>query len=107
MGWLRANVIQRQAGVAEDAREQIIEIVGHAAGQYAEALQLRGVAKLLFDAAALGDVGVDFENPRGLAVTRATYRPAARNAQFGTILVNVDEFAFPASGSRNLVFNAS
>ncbi len=101
-----ADVIQRQAGVAQDAGEQIIEIVGHAAGQHAQALQLLGLAKLLFDAAALGDVCVDFQDSGGLAATRSTYCPTARNVKLGAIFVGMDEFAFPVPGGGDLVLNA-
>ena len=44
----RLSFVHGQAGVAHDAGQQIVEIVGQAAGQHAETLQLLGLAQLLF-----------------------------------------------------------
>ena len=46
--------LQHQAGVAQDAGQQVVEIVRDAAGQQSEALQLLRVPQLLFQVAALG-----------------------------------------------------
>ena len=39
-----------QAGVAEDAGQQVVEVVGHAAGQHAQRLQLLGLLEVLLEA---------------------------------------------------------
>ena len=44
---------QGQAGIAQDGGEQIVEIVGDAAGQHAQAFQLLGMLNLGFEFAAL------------------------------------------------------
>ena len=40
VGMVRRGSVEREAGIAQDSGEQVIEIVSHAAGQHAEALQL-------------------------------------------------------------------
>ena len=74
---VRATIIQRQAGIAQNAGQQIVKVVRHAARQHAQALQLLRVAKLFFNPAALGDVGIDFQNPSGLFPLGRRDRPSA------------------------------
>ncbi len=51
-----APVLQGQGGVSHDDRQDVVEIVGHAAGQEADRFHALGVPQLLFHALPLGDV---------------------------------------------------
>ena len=58
---LADRVVRRELGeghvaVAEDRRQQVVEVVGDASGELADALHLLGLAELLFELPALGDV---------------------------------------------------
>ena len=53
---LVAQSCQQGLGVAEDDGEQVVEVVRHAARQPADRLELLGLAQLLLEEAALGDV---------------------------------------------------
>ena len=57
-----ASPLEEDVAVAEDDREEVVEVVGHAAGQAADRLHLLGLAELLLQAAPVGDVG---EHPEG------------------------------------------
>ena len=48
--------VEAEAGVSHNAGEEIIEVMGDAAGQYSEAFQLLRFTKLLFNLFALGDI---------------------------------------------------
>ena len=48
---------ERKAGVADNARQQFIEIMSDAAGQQADTFSLLRLTQLFFQALALGDVG--------------------------------------------------
>src|SRR5262249_2065097 len=48
--------VERQLGVANNRGQQVIEIVGYAAGQPPDALHLAGLEQLRFQTAAVGDI---------------------------------------------------
>ena len=51
------EAILEQAGIAQDAGEQIVEIVGDAAGEHTEALEALVLLDVRFESHALADVG--------------------------------------------------
>ena len=59
--------VQRKAGISDNAREQIIEIVSHAAGEEAHTFEARSFPQALFNPAALGNIGDDADKPPRLA----------------------------------------
>ena len=50
----RASTVSRQFGVVGDHREDVVEVVGHAAGELAEAFQPAGVLQAPFAGVAFG-----------------------------------------------------
>ncbi len=54
--------------VADDGGQDIIEIVGYAAGKGADALHLLGMAELFFELLILGDVSADAQYTEELAL---------------------------------------
>ena len=63
-----AQVIQQQVGIAGDRREDVVEVVRHAAGQAPHSLHLLRLAQLLLQADALGDVARGAEDSDQLAL---------------------------------------
>jgi hypothetical protein len=70
----RGQLVQRQAGVSQNNRQQVVEIVGDAAGQHAQAFQFLGLLHLALQLQALflrplalGDIG-DRQKQQGHAV---------------------------------------
>ena len=57
------------SAVAADDGEQVVEVVGHAAGQAADGLHLLRLAELLLQLAALGDIDSDAAQVGGTAGT--------------------------------------
>ena len=57
---------EREAGVAQNARQQVVEVVRDAAGEQSDALQFLRSPELLFELPALGDVHPDTDDPRRL-----------------------------------------
>jgi hypothetical protein len=55
----RLAASQQHLGIAADDREQVVEVVRHAASQAAEGFHLLGLAELRFQVLALGDVADD------------------------------------------------
>ena len=53
---LLRHVVQHQVAVAEDRREEIVEVVSDAAGERADRLHLLHLAEVLFQPALVGDV---------------------------------------------------
>ena len=53
------RVFLREGEVAEDGGEDVVEIVGDAAGEYADGFEFVGALHLLFEAVALGDIAQD------------------------------------------------
>ena len=50
------GVLEREGGVAADRGQHVVEVVGHAAGEPADRLELLALTKLLLEQLALGDV---------------------------------------------------
>jgi hypothetical protein len=64
MAW--RELVEQNLGVAADDHEQIVEVVSDAAGEAADGFHFLGLAELIFEHAALGDVfGDGFENVGG------------------------------------------
>ena len=104
---------EREIGVAEDAGEQVVEVVRHAAGEHAQALQLLHLhhprfepVAFVFGALAAGHVAGDFDD-RGEAILRvgdaanARVDPDAR-AVLAEILPFADEFAAVADALEDV-----
>ena len=63
-----ADAFQQEFGVSRDHHQQVVEVVGDAAGEPADGFHLLGLAELLLQGAAFGDVlGEKFEED-GVAV---------------------------------------
>ncbi len=61
-GGLVAELAQQELGVSGDHHEQVVEVMGDAAGEATHGFHLLGLAQLLLQGAALGDVlGEQFE----------------------------------------------
>ena len=53
------RVLQRQAGIAHDAGQQVIEIMRQAARQYSQALEFLGLAELFLHPLLLADIAAN------------------------------------------------
>jgi hypothetical protein len=58
----------QQLAAAQDDRQQVVEVVGHAAGEPPDRLEPLRQAKLLFELLALGDVAEAADHPGGCRV---------------------------------------
>ena len=75
-GWPSGELVEQDLGVSADDHEEIVEVVGDAAGEAADGFHFLGLAELVFENAALGDVfGDGFENVGGFVA--AGYGAAA------------------------------
>jgi hypothetical protein len=63
---LRGEFYLEQFAVAENSDQQVIEIVGHAAGETAYCFHFLGLAELVLEGAAFGDIADDGDDA-GLA----------------------------------------
>ena len=67
------ELVEHDFGIAADDHEEIVEVVGDAAGEAADGFHFLGLAELVFEHAALGDVfGDGFENVGGLVAGDGT-----------------------------------
>lgn len=84
-GWRFVRQIdQRQVGIAQDGRQQVVKVVSDATGQDAEAFQFLGVqdlslqpAALFLGALALGDVRRSADDPDRVSGGVKEYLPPA------------------------------
>ena len=53
------DLVFRERGEADDRSQQVVEIVGHAAGELADRFHLLCLPQVVLEAAALGDVASD------------------------------------------------
>jgi hypothetical protein len=67
------DLVEQEVAVAQDAGEQVVEVVGDAAGQLAHRLHLLGLAELLLAPAErllrrllLGDIAMEHDRPADL-----------------------------------------
>ena len=74
-----ADALQQKLAVAGDHHQQIVEVVGNAAGQAADGFHLLGLAKLLFQRAMLGHIlGEQLEEDCVVFVANGASRKGAR-----------------------------
>ncbi len=73
------KVFHRQTDVAPDGQENIIEVVGNAAGQRAQGLHFLRLKQLFFHLPAVSDVDADAGHAEGLALRVALHPAAGRN----------------------------
>ena len=60
--WIIADLSQQELGVSRNHHQQVVEVVSDAAGEASHGFHLLGLAKLLLQGAAFGDVlGEEFE----------------------------------------------
>jgi hypothetical protein len=59
MGGLGGAALEPELSVADDRREQVVEVVGHAPGELADRFHALRLAQLLLELALLGDVAQD------------------------------------------------
>ena len=84
------ELVEENLGVAADDHEQIVEVVSDAAGEAADGFHFLGLAELVFEDAAFGDVfGDGFEDVGGL-VSAGDGAAADADGDGGAV------FAFPA-----------
>ena len=92
-----------ELGVAVDDREEVVEIVGDAAGEGAEALHLVRLAELVLELLALGDVFPETEEIGDLAGGAAEARGLDGFPHGGAVAALGGEFAAPlAAGAECL-----
>jgi|GEM_PF-3730022 len=79
----------------EDGREDVVEIVGDAGGEHAEAFEALGAEELFLDAFPLGDVGGDDEAALEFAAGVAEDGDAAVEDDGAAVAVVELDFAAP------------
>src|SRR5579884_1000759 len=84
-GVIRAHFAEHQAGVADDAGQQIVEVVRDSAGQNAEAFEFLPLLHLRLDLLARGDVGDQSDGE--LAAGLANEAQTDLDGEFGTVLL--------------------
>ena len=68
-----ADALQQKLAVSRDHHQQIIEVMGNAAGQTADRFHLLGLPKLLFERPMLSDIlGEEFEESRIVFVANSS-----------------------------------
>ena len=87
-GGARTDVVQQQFAGAEDDRDQIVEVVGDAAGKLAQGLELLRVREAHLQVIALGDLEHVHQQPAQLALafdhrSEQLHRPRAAAARSG------------------------
>src|SRR5712691_224016 len=86
----RSELVEENLGISADDHEEVVEIVSDAAGEAADGFHFLGLAELVLEDTALGDVfGDGFENVGGF-VAAGDGAPADANGDRGTV------FAAPA-----------
>src|SRR5581483_9891020 len=95
--------IQNQAGVSHDSRQKVIEVVGHAARQHSNALQLLRMPQLLVHSLLFRDVTIDFQDSVWLARSIAPDRPSAGNRDSPSLFGYMLNFTLPGPRRRQLV----
>ena len=73
--------LEQQLGVAENRRQQVVEVVRDAAGQPADALDLLRLRQPLLEQPPIGDVAGDAQVPAGRARARGSCTRRARAAR--------------------------
>ena len=99
----RAGVFlaQRQRGIAVDAGQQIVELVGHAAGQGADALHFLGLEKLPLQLLMFGHVAVDADEMRWPPIRIDNGRNRQRSLKLAAVLAAVGQLALPAVAGQD------
>ena len=101
---LRQDVPAQVTGGHENGRQDVIEVVGHAGGQGADALDALGAQELGLELFLFGDVGVNDKDGAGLAVLVPQEGPTAGNRHFLAAVGVFAQFAGPlAVGQQGLL----
>ena len=74
------RLLLQQRHVAQDAREQVVEVVGDAAGELADGLHPLRPDQALLELPAIGDVGAAPDQPAELAARARSWAPRRRAA---------------------------
>ena len=107
-GWPSGELVEQDLGVAADDHEQIVEVVSDAAGEAADGFHFLGLAELIFEDAALGDVfGDGFEDVGGL-VAAGDGAAADADGDDGAVLALPADFeTVHAAGAAEFVDQAA
>ena len=84
---VRARLLQRQVGGAVDDRQQVVEVVGDAAGEAAQALHLLRLEELRLQLGVVGDVDVRAEQRHLRAALVEQDRRVRQHVAVGAVLV--------------------
>jgi hypothetical protein len=85
------EVEQQQLGVADDAGEDVVEIVGHPAGHQADGLHLLVTEQLFLESMAFGDVDGDHARSDDLLRLADRCRPE-QNGEGAVLGIDGQEF---------------
>ena len=91
----RGIELLQQADAHHDRSKEIVEVVGDAAGEGADALHPLGAEKLLLELLALGDVGLDQENRLWPALGVPQQGPAALQDKPRAVFRDLPDFPAP------------
>src|SRR5439155_9903340 len=98
----QAVLAQSQRRVAIDAGEEVVELVGHAAGQGADALHLLRLQELTLQMFAVADVALNADEMRQLALTVHDRRDCERYGKAPAVLAAAGKLALPARSGREV-----
>ncbi len=86
------KVVHRQAGVAHDGRQQVVEIVRQTARQHAQTLQFLRLAHLLLEFRALRSVASDVRSSHHIAVRVVNGRDCQGDVNLPAVLAQAEGF---------------
>ena len=102
-----SELVEQNFGVAADDHEQIVEVVSDAAGEAADGFHFLGLAELIFEDAALGDVfGDGFEDVGGFVAAGDGAAADADGDGDAVFALPADFEAVHASGAAEFVDQA-
>jgi len=93
--------LHRQRGEADDGREEVVEVVGYAPGEAADALHLPGLPVLLLELHLTADVTLDREVSGDLTGAVPNRRDDGVLGEQGAVLASVDEPPPPLRTGRD------
>ena len=85
---VRIEIRQQQLAEPENHGQQIVEVVGHAAGQPSDGFHLLRLLILLLQCVAFGDVQGDADGAHGLAVLAEEHTARAAQPSHGAVRAN-------------------
>ena len=92
----QVRLAQAQSGIAVDARQQVVELVSHAARQRADRLHLLSLTQLTLELVVGRHVALDADEVRQALLGVEDGRDGQRRLEQAAILAAVGQFALPA-----------